>query len=330
MLLAGIILGLMPLVHGHFFLAAALFCPFAFAYSLFHSKNRQETVRVWMHMILPALVLAAPQLLYMKQNVGDASFMHFRFGWMQEKPISLPDFAWFWLRNLGLIAPLAIAGAFLIKKEIRFLYIPFLLLFITANLIQLAPWDWDTIKLFLAWFLFTCLFAAVALEKLLSDRRIAIKAIGILLLILSCLSGLLSLVSWHGDRPGLYSPGDLRVAEWIKENTRPEAIWITGDAHAHPLPSLTGRQVLMGLRWYLYSHGLDKLKHPVERDVLDFYENPDCRVPLKYGASYVFVSMHEDGLFRANRAAFESSPSFRPVFDEQVEGHRVTMYKINC
>ena len=86
----------------------------------------------------------------------------------------------------------------------------------------------------------------------------------------------------------------------------------------------------MGLRWYLYSHGLDKLKHPVERDVLDFYENPDCRVPLKYGASYVFVSMHEDGLFRANRAAFESSPSFRPVFDEQVEGHRVTMYKINC
>ncbi|MFH1750907.1 MAG: hypothetical protein ABH863_04475 [Candidatus Micrarchaeota archaeon] len=330
LLASGIILGLLPLVHAHSFLIACAIAPFAFAYSLYHSPDKKAAFKDWLFLIVPALVLSIPQMLFMSGQLGGAEFMKYRVGWMQGDGASIPDVLVFWLRNLGVILPLALAGFFLSSKPIRFLFIPVLLVFAAGNLYQLAPWDWDTIKVFNGFFLFSCYFAAVALEKLISGRRKAIRILGILLLAFAMFSGVISLFWWYGDQPALYSSRDFVLADWVKENTQPNAVWITSDAHTHIIPTLTGRQTVLGLKWYLYSHGLEKKKLPVERDIQRFFHTADCSIAEKYGATYLFLGVQEESIEKADRALFTDNPEYVPILDVTLDRYRTTIFKIEC
>ncbi len=330
LLIAGIILGLMPLVHGHSFLIAASFSPFAFAYSLYLSPNRKKAFKSWLFLIIPSLALAIPQILFIFPQVESSNMLDYRFGWMQNTPITIPDFILFWLQNLGVILPLAAIGLYFSSNFNRLIYAPFFALFLFGNLFQLAPWDWDTIKVFTPWFLFTCVFAAIALEKIFSLKKTIFKASAILLIIFAISSGILTLFWWHDDLPVLYSQRDFAIANWVKENTPGDAIWITSDAHTHVIPSLTGRQTLLGLKWYLYSHGLEKQKLPVETDVYRFFQTADCAIPKKYGADYVFLGIQEEHIEKAKREKFENNPNYEVIFDETLQNYRTTIFKIKC
>lgn len=339
LLVAGLILGLMPLVHGHTFLMCAFFSPFAFAYSLLKAENKKEAFHSWLYFIAPSLLLSIPQLLFMKSQFVSTDYLKFRLGWMQDSPISAIDFLVYWFSNFGLILPLAIIGLLLAPNQLRLLFIPFILAFAFGNLYQLAPWDWDTIKIFTGFFLFICIFASIALDKLFNSKRIlwkkpissfSFKILTVLFIILCILSGVLSLFWWYGDQPVLYSQRDFTLASWIMNNTPADAIWITSDAHNHVVPSLTGRQTVLGLKWYLHSHGLDALKNPAENDINSFFQNADCAIPKKYGATYLMIGIHEDSIEHANRAAFENKPNYNKIYDETLFGYRETIYKINC
>ncbi len=50
-------------------------------------------------------------------------------------------------------------------------YIPFLLCFIIPNLVRLAPWDWDNIKILIYWFVGSLPFVALLLARLFESRR---------------------------------------------------------------------------------------------------------------------------------------------------------------
>ncbi|MFH0972006.1 MAG: hypothetical protein V1835_05580 [Candidatus Micrarchaeota archaeon] len=327
---AGAILGLLPLVHGHSFLIAAVFSPFAFAYSMFIAPEKKSALKTWLYFIIPSLLFAIPQIMFMFSQVSGADVIKYRVGWMQTGPITLVDSAVYWLRNFGLILPLALLGLVFAPNILRVLAIPAFLFFVIGNFYQLAPWDWDTIKFFGPFFMFICLFAAIALGKIIVNRKKVMRAFGFALIFFAVFSGAITLVWWHGDRPVLYWKRDFLIADWIKENTPATAIWITSDAHTHVVPSLTGRQTVLGLRWYLYSHGLDKRKMPQEMDMNRYFQTAECEIPKKYNAEYVFLGPQEESIYHANAIAFINNPKYIPVYDQVLDGQRFRIFQIGC
>ena len=83
-------------------------------------------------------------------------FFEWQFGWDhgQENPV------WFWLKNTGLFIPLTLAallwrhdGKALVSRKLLVFCLPFTLCFIIPNVLKMAPWIWDNIKVLFYWWL---------------------------------------------------------------------------------------------------------------------------------------------------------------------------------
>lgn len=317
-LFAGILFGLLPLTHAHSFLAAGV----AAAFFFFNKPTRN-----WLYLIIPAALLAAPQILWMSQQIGPST-MSAHLGWIasnEGKPFF--DLVGFWLANGWVVLVLSlVALAFAKPRQIVF-FAPFLALFIAGNVLRFQTWDWDNYKVFMHWSLFASIFAAMAVMKLFEAgsvgrkriselRAYGFKALAVVLVVLAIGSGVLSMLwmsAGSNARYEVFSASDLQVAEWIRANTPPNAVFLTSDTHNHLVHSIAGRQIVMGFAGWLWSHGLNYGKQ--ERDVKFAYASADCRVLKKYGVTHVFIGPPEAKLF-PNVNAFESSPYFKKVFDE--------------
>jgi hypothetical protein len=60
-------------------------------------------------------------------------------------------------------------------------FLPFLLCFLISNVVKLAPWEWDNIKVLIYWFIGAIPFAAFVLARLWNrDKILKIVALGCL------------------------------------------------------------------------------------------------------------------------------------------------------
>ena len=55
----------------------------------------------------------------------------------------------------------------------------------------------------------------------------------------------------------LFPASDVKAAEYILENTEPDAVFLTASNHNNAVAALTGRNILCGSPSYLFYHGLD-------------------------------------------------------------------------
>jgi len=140
---AGLLCGLLPLLHAHQFLSLVIFLPL---FSLLHLKNK---VPLWILFASLVGVLALPQFLWLKPVANEtASFLTWQPGWLAAKEIEgvyhfqLLPFLWFWILNLGPFVPLGLAASFLYKKlntkELKNL-LPVWILFVAPCLFLFAP-----------------------------------------------------------------------------------------------------------------------------------------------------------------------------------------------
>src|SRR4029453_13658989 len=85
---------------------------------------------------------------------------------------------WFWLKNTGLFVPLIALAIFwrgenyLVSKRMFIYYLPFTLCFIIPNLVKLAPWVWDNIKVLYYWWLASAPLVALLLVRLWRERGV--------------------------------------------------------------------------------------------------------------------------------------------------------------
>ncbi|PIT85545.1 hypothetical protein COU36_02680, partial [Candidatus Micrarchaeota archaeon CG10_big_fil_rev_8_21_14_0_10_59_7] len=236
--------------------------------------------RGWVFAALIILVLSVPQILWIRQQT-DPSFFGYQWGWMhQNSDKGVLDVAVFWVKNLGVPLFLAAIGWFLAEKKARRFAVPFLLLFVLCNFVRFQPQDWDTIKVLVHPFFIGCALAGITIANMWK-RNATFKVLAAVLIAASVLSGVLTMVWWLGDHPVLYPSRDLTVAEWVKQNTPADSLFLTGDAHNHLVPTLAGRRVVLGYRGWLWTHGLDYSQQ--ERDVNGMYRTADCALFKKYG-----------------------------------------------
>lgn len=273
----------------------------------------------WALYLLPVLCLALPQLLFWTfGQVAEGGFVRGHFNWGNQGD----PYLWFYVKNIGAPLLLIVGGICACRRKTVRLFLPALFLWWLGELIVFTPNTYDNNKLLYAAYLFLCLGAADYGVNLYEKIK-AIKGVRLFtasFLFLSAFSAVLTLGREWVSRYQLYGPAQTALAEYVLENTPPNAVFLTTTRHNNEIASLTGRNVVCGSDSFLYYHGLDTSAR--KEDLRLMFESPAEHQDLyeKYQVSYIVVSSYERGDYSLDEAAFREL--FTPVYSEK----GVTLY----
>jgi len=253
---------------------------------------RMTWIKQYLLIAVLTLFLLIPVFFYFKQQVSATTFFKFIPGWTKDAQV---NFLLFWFKNTGLLIPLALIGLWKLPNSKRVWFVPSILMFIIANLVQFQPWDWDNIKLFSWVFLFFSLLAGHALslifnspppslrkrgsssssqEEVRRSWRSTILTLLRKLMVLSVLfsltfSGFLSLSLSLAQEYTIYDKNGIAVAEWIKQHTLISDVFLVDPWPNHPVTGLSGRSSYIGYPGQLWVHGIDYGKREQQvKDIL--------------------------------------------------------------
>ena len=328
--LLGVWAGALPLIHTHSFLALGLASFGALCHDLIHGDpNALPERRPRIRILLPYLVyagiavlLAAPQLLAFTFaqtfQEGSRSFLTFQFNWVNNPSgQGMRDlYLWFYIKNIGLPFLALIAAVFDKNPRNRRIFAMVVPIVIAAEFVRFQPNEYDNNKLFyLAWLL-CCMIIADWCSRLwkrldgFGGRRI----LAVMAAVVTFLSAGLTIWRECVSDYVAFSSEAVEAGEFVEENTRSDAVFITGTQHLNPVLSIAGREIVCGPDLWLYWHGFDTRERQTE--IAAFYEAPEAHpeVPVKYGAEYVLVSSYErdsyevdeEGLARMGLKVFEN------------------------
>ncbi len=334
--LVGLLAGTLPLVHLHSL--AMLFIVTVFLFAM-----RPDRWRQWIAFGIGVVIIAIPELVW--SITGSATettkFFGWHFGWDKREN----GFLWFWFKNTGIMIPAIFAGLYLFwsrlkssepaesaetspppkktkkhKAEVRpeespidaktllLFYIPFAFLFLLSNVVKLAPWEWDNIKILIYWFVGSIPFIAYALAWAWERNRAWKTAAGICFVVLT-LSGALDVwrVASSQMKNGVFNADSMKLAEQIKQKTAPGAMFLNAPTFNSTVV-LSGRQSLMRYPGHLGSYGIDY--GPREADVKQIYQGgPNADALLKkYDIEYVVMSPEERYVLKPNEEFFKKFP----------------------
>jgi hypothetical protein len=300
MMAAGLIAGLLPLVHAHSFIVVMVV---GAGIALLQRRWRD-----WIVFFAFGSLLALPQMWWSTHNsaVDAKTFFEWHFGW--DRGIENP--AWFWLKNTGIFIPLIILAIvwrgknYLVSRRMLIYYLPFTLCFIVPNLIKLAPWVWDNIKVLYYWWLASAPLVALLLARLWQQRggkRIAAVALFTVVILAGSID--VSSILFRSTEFGIFDAPGVAFAEIIKQQTQPRSLIVHAPVHNHPT-FLTGRRSLLGYPGHIWTHGLDYA--PREMEIKRIYSGAtDAETLLrKYEASYVVVGPLEHNFVLVNDQFF--------------------------
>lgn len=338
---AGLLAGTLPLIHVHSL--AVLFVVSAFLFFF-----RLDKWREWLAFGIGAAIVAVPELVW--AMAGSATrlteFVGWNFGWDKRGDNAV----WFWLKNTGAFIPVLILGlyavySFLNNKEQDaektegqkiskdnyrspftvyhlYFYLPFLLCFVVSNLVKLAPWEWDNIKVLIYWFVGSIPFVAFVLARLWEkDKILKIAAVAVLIVLI--FSGALDV--WRAASRQIefkvFDKDAVAIAEQIKQKTAPNALFLNAPTFNTAIV-LAGRRSLMRYGGHLSSYGIDFGER--EADVKRIYAGDAAASILlrKYNVEYVLISPEERSNLTVNEEFFRKFPIVAEVGKYQV-------YKVN-
>jgi hypothetical protein len=290
---AGVIGGLLPLVHGHSF---AVVMGVGACLALLFPR------RTWLWFFAPALALALPQALWMAAGTAlrARSFVGWHLGWDHGQE----NVVLFWLRNTGLFVPLLLAafvwrrdGRRIVPDRLARFYVPFALCFVVPNLLQLSPWVWDNIKFLVYWYVASVPIVALLLAHLWRKTglwRVSAAAAFVLL----TLAGALDVwrVVSRAELYGIFDAPAVDFGERLRDATPPDAVILYVPTYRSPV-FLAGRRSVLGYPGHIWSQGLDGGTR--EADIGRIYRGgPDAPELLRrYGVDYVMFGPEEGALY---------------------------------
>jgi hypothetical protein len=242
--------------------------------------------------------------------VSTRAFIGWQFGWDS----GTENFFWFWFKNTGIFIPLLIAALlwkredYLVRRRLLFFFLPFTLCFIIPNLVKLAPWIWDNVKVLFYWWIASAPIVALLLARLWEGRALSRLLAGALFVVLTLAGALdvFALMTSQGEYQEFDRNG-VAFAEMIKQQTPPSATILHAPIHNTPI-FLTGRRSLMGYPGHIWTHGIDFGQR--EADIKKIYSGaPDAASLLsKYGVDYVVIDPQERSVMPVNTDFFSRYP----------------------
>lgn len=317
MIAAGVIAGLLPLVHAHSFVVVMVV---GAGIALLQRRWRD-----WITFAVVASAIALPQMWWSTHHsaVNAGRFFEWQYGWDHGKDNAV----WFWLKNAGLFIPLTAAAVLwrgrhpLVSRRLLLFLAPFSLCFIVPNVLKMAPWIWDNIKVLFYWWVASAPLVAILLARLWRKGP-ALKFLALILFGCITLAGALDVAAivLRSNHYQVFDSNGVGFAELVKAKTEPRALIIHAPVHNHPV-FLTGRRSLMGYPGHIWTHGLDYTQR--ESEIRRIYAGgSDAPLLLqKYGVQYAVVGPHERDLMTVNDRFFSR---FQVI--GEVGGYR--LYKI--
>lgn len=295
---AGVVAGLLPLFHAHTVVALI---PIIVWLALIYPS------RGWLIFGLVAGIVGIPQVAYYLGNTAESgSFLRFAPGWTAGEQ----NLVWFWLKNTGLLIPIALAGLALpLGRRVRLVGGAAFLIFLLANLWLFAPWAWDNFKLLVFWLLFVLpLISYVAVYAWQRFSWWPVRVLIVAVVALHVLSA--SLDVWKLTLPtaSAWSEWDnesIAMAAQIKRVTKPGQSVLTAPIHNSPVV-LAGRPIYLGYAAHVWSHG----GRPWEREkaIPLFYEGKIEQLP-ETQPDYVLLGPVE----KATYPAYVVRPTWKSV-----------------
>lgn len=296
MIAAGIIAGLLPLVHAHSFVVVMVV---GAGIALL-----QRQWRNWFFFFLAASVIALPQMWWSTHGsaVDSAKFFEWQFGWDrgEQNPV------WFWFTNTGLFIPLTIAAILwrdphrLVSRRLLLFFLPFMLCFIIPNVLKMAPWIWDNIKVLYYWWLASAPLVALLLARLWEHGGLK-RAAAVSLFVLVTAAGTLDVVSilLRPTKHQVFDRAGIQFAEYMKSQIAPRSLVMHAPVHNHPV-FLTGRRSLMGYPGHIWTHGLDYMQRESEIKRVYSGTSDAPEILRRYRVGYLVAGPHERNLMNVN------------------------------
>lgn len=316
LLAIGVLTGLLPLVHTYTY--ACIMISMLLLFILYKEKHMY-------HFFVPALILGAPQALYIAGH-GSQSLIRLQFGWMAGDWLNIPGF---WIMNMGLELFLLIGGLYLAGKKKAKFYIPYLAIFIVANLIVFQTWDYDNHKFFSFWLMPSALFMATAL-LFIYDLRLVGKPLFAVVFTLTILTGALVAFFIVSQTYVEFTKNEIEVADWVVKNTPADAVFLTGDSPTHPVIALAGRKSYLGYFPWMYTHGIntdDRVQ--VVKNIYDANDKDTMvRLMKEENISYISLGPQEfnSDTYQVNRSLFNE---MEPVFNWNApDGENYRIYRV--
>jgi hypothetical protein len=281
MIAAGLLAGLLPLVHAHSFVVmmsmGMCLAVLQAVVSMFGARRNGGSVeewagdsvftqvwrvwRPWLAFAVAASVVSVPQMFWATREsaVRAGQFFGWEFGWDH----GAESVAWFWLKNTGVFIPLLVAALAwrgrepLVSRRLLYFYLPFVLCFVVPNVYKLSPWVWDNIKVLFYWWIASAPLVALVLARLW--RRGAVwRAVAVGLLLAQTAAGGLDV--WRAASGTVerrtFDAAGITFAELVRRETPPRSLILHAPTYNDPV-YLTGRRTFLGYPGHVWSHGID-------------------------------------------------------------------------
>ena len=286
-----------------------------------------------------AVLLALPQVFgFTLKQASNDSFLRWQFNWDNESD----SYLWFYIKNMGLIFIFMFPAFFCSDKDKKLFYGGGLLIWFICEFVLFQPNPYDNNKLLFVWFALTCGIVADYLIKLYKKmdmpeegqkklpygKKLANVFLAMVVLTAIFLSGTLTLVREYvsadhigidkeegSARFGLVESGyqvltadDVKLAEWVKENTAPDTVILTHNNHNNAVAMLTGRNIFVGTPTFLHWHGVDYL--PRQTLLKGLYEEPGTNlydIAAEYGIEYVRIGNWENRNYSVDIGWFDAN-----------------------
>jgi hypothetical protein len=305
---AGVVAGLLPLVHAHTFVV--LMVVGACLALLF------PRWRLWFAFFLTASVLALPQMWWATRAsaVKAGSFFELTYGWDHGQQ----SLVWFWFKNTGLFIPALIAALAwrgrVLSNRLLLFYLPFTLCFIVANVTKLSPYLWDNIKVLFYWYVVSVPLVALLIVRLWRAGKeqgwptfatMLTRVVTVALFIALTCAGALDVwrVASGAEEQREFDRDGIAFAELIAEQTPPRSLILIAPTYNHPV-FLAGRRALLGYGGHLWSQGIKYEDRETEVKTIYAGGGGADALLAKYGVDYIVVGPLERAALPVNDAYF--------------------------
>ena len=290
-------------------------------------QDKKNYIINWVIYGCIVLVLAAPQLFFwtFRQTSGNDSFLRYSFNWVNHND----TYFWFYLKNWGVTALFAVPAILYASKDNKKLLIACGFIFCIAELILFQPNEYDNNKLFFIVYMILIMLVSDWLlcvwDKLKDVKGRAYLAV--ITVFAGIFSGSLSIIrEWKSGADYMtYSADDIKMAEYIKENTPSDALFLTSSYHINPVVSLAGRNIYIGSSLYVYFHGMGNENSRRNEEITTAYQGSYEELTEfcnDKGIDYVYVGKNERNSFSVSEDTLNKLEKIYTIGTE-------TLYKVN-
>lgn len=254
----------------------------------------------------------------------------------------IPDFLharrlWFWVRAAGAPFILGLVGFFLppsfqcrSKDPGRRANIALLALFavtsgyfLVINFYRFTPSWGDNNKFFLYWDVMLCLYAGRLLSRLWAASR-SLRAMACVFLLLGAIvpSAVELSLRWRRGPSTLFTGCDQMTADWIRQNTPKDAVFLTVNSYTNYVSALAGRRVVNGS----YTRETGFADDAIEASVARAFREANPALIDTVKVTHVVVGPEEKNRYYVNRTIM--GRWHKLLFDRTCGGLEYSVYEV--